>query len=144
MKYAYDSFNQNVEKAFDTIAAGVPIIFARKGAMPDALPANFLLVVWLNYGAPSKQIGEYVAVIQLDLVCSNFDLELALNRAKAIDDYYGFNRGSGQAFLNRCDNADNTLSEMILTPLNSGWIEINERDPAVIHLQKTLRLRFQT
>lgn len=144
MKYAYDSLNLNLQAAFESIAPGVETVFARKGAMPTELPDEFLLVVWLNYGSPTNVTNELVAVIQLDIVCSNSDLATALDRAKALDDHYGFNDGMRRALINRCDYNDIVLTEMNLSPMDSGWVEINENNPSIIHLQRTVRLKYTT
>lgn len=143
MKYAFYSFNENIQSTLNNAAPSVQVIFADVD-LPSELPPDCFLIRWLNFGAksPTTSNNEKEAIIEINIIASDNKLSTALDYAAQIDKAYGFDSGAQYATLNRCDYNDTVLSEMSLYPLESGWVSIEEVSPSVVHLQRTVRLRY--
>lgn len=144
MNHAYTSFNKAVAAHWSTIAPGVSVIYEHP-APPDTMPAECLRIYWLEPGGPTRQPNELMAMVQLDVFVPGNDRAKALDRAKRLDTALGFHSGGGFGEMGRFDygtTPETLLSMMRVEPFESGWQQIPDPQPGLVHYARTVILTY--
>ena len=157
MQYAFRSFNEVVNGAWQAIAPAVPVILDS----PDdntPLPNECLRIFWQDYGLPTAREGEYIATIDIAVRVPPINMltnhALAIKRWAAIAAALGYDDpnmtcGKGGAGYGSCARWNWTpvpkvyLSEMRILPEGS-LMPIPTGSPGLLHLAKTMHLLYTT
>ena len=142
LEHIYASFNSAAEALWATIAADSAFRIGHP-AKPKTLPADCLRVFWLDYGSQTGQPSETRSLVQLDVFVPGDAVGTAVARARALDDGMGFNASAGYGRLGVAEiDSDPVwfLGTIRLVPLETGWLNVPDDVPGVVHLARTVEL----
>lgn len=138
----YSSFNDALQAVWANLAPGVAFKIGHPDA-PARLPPDCLRIYWLDHGGATDQANEVRAVVQVDVFVPSNNRVLALSRAQSLETSMGFNRAPGYGRLGVVLTGSNPaqfIGEARVVPFESGWVDVEDPVPGVVHLARTLEL----
>lgn len=142
LEHIYSSFNDAAEALWTIVAPGSAFRIGQPDK-PKTLPADCLRVFWLDYGSQTGQPSETLSLVQLDVFVPSHNVAAAVARVAAIDEALGFTTGAGYGRLGIVETGSAPtvfLAEARIVPLETGWLNVPDEVPGVVHLARTFEL----